>query len=159
MNLNEINDAIKQLQDKDDISNDVLKDTLESLELTRDEKLDNIASWIEKNNATTDWLKNKVDSFTKEKQRLIKQNKALMQYMTEVIDDSGYKTIKTKNHILKPRNYRASVVIEDSSKIPDQFKEKVEETKINKTLLYRELSDGQDIRGAKLVPNRKTIII
>lgn len=159
MNLNEINDAIKQLQDKDDISNDVLKDTLESLELTRDEKLDNIASWIEKNNATTDWLKNKADSFAKEKQRLIKQNKALMQYMTEVIDDSGYKTIKTKNHILKPRNYRASVVIEDSSKIPDQFKEKVEETKINKTLLYRELSDGQDIKGAKLVPNRKTIII
>lgn len=159
MNLNEINEAIKQLQDKEDLPEDVLKDTLESLELTRDEKLDNIASWIEKNNATTDWLKNKVDTFTKEKQRLTKQNKALMQYMTEVIDDSGYKTIKTKNHILKPRNYRASVVIENSQKIPDQFKKTVEETKIDKTLLYKKLSDGEAILGAKLVPNRKTIII
>ena len=48
MNVFELNNAINQVQEKD-LDPETLKDTLESLELPRNEKLDNVASWIEQN--------------------------------------------------------------------------------------------------------------
>lgn len=48
MNVFELNTAIKQVQEMD-IDSETLADTLESLELPRNEKLDNVASWIEEN--------------------------------------------------------------------------------------------------------------
>ena len=43
MNVFELNNAIKTIKEKD-LDPETLKDTLESLELPRNEKLDNVAS-------------------------------------------------------------------------------------------------------------------
>lgn len=56
MNLFEINDAIKQIVDKDDIDPQTLKDTLDALAITRDEKLDGLAGLIERDTADIDFL-------------------------------------------------------------------------------------------------------
>ena len=56
MNVFELNNAIKTVKEKD-LDPETLKDTLESLELPRNEKLDNVASWIEENNMKLQWLK------------------------------------------------------------------------------------------------------
>ena len=58
MNVFELNTAIKQVQEKD-LDPETLADTLESLELPRNEKLDNVASWIEQNQMKLNWLKEK----------------------------------------------------------------------------------------------------
>lgn len=49
MNVFELNNAIKTVKEKD-VDPEILKDTLESLELPRNEKIDNVATWIEENN-------------------------------------------------------------------------------------------------------------
>ena len=58
MNVFELNNAIKTIKEKD-LDPETLKDTLESLELPRNEKLDNVATWIEENNMKLQWLKEK----------------------------------------------------------------------------------------------------
>ncbi|MCO6528626.1 MAG: siphovirus Gp157 family protein [Lactobacillus sp.] len=158
MNLFEINDSIKQIVDRDDIDSEALKDTLDALELTRDEKLDGLAGLIERDTADIDFLTNKIKQLTEQKRHFQNQKDNLLKYMTEVIDDAGVKQVQTKHYILKPRNYRQKTIISDELKLPDTYREKKEVVSINKQLLYNDLKKGVEIPGAHLEPNRKTTI-
>lgn len=157
MNVFEINSAIKAVQEKD-LDPETLADTLESLELPRNEKLDNVASWIEQNQMKLDWLKEKKRQFTDVESSIKKQNDRLQEFLTTAIDDSGQKEIRTKNHILKPRNYKDAVVVEDTRKLPIDYIVTSEVVKPNKKLIYDDLKKGKSIAGAHLKQNRKTVI-
>lgn len=158
MNLFELNEKYRELEQRDDLDPETLKDTLDSINDSREVKLDNIANWIENNQADIDFLDKKIKQLQAEKKSLVNRTKSLMEYMTTAIDDSGLKELKTENHILKPRNYRASVYISDEKDIPSEFvKFKAVET-IDKKAIYELLKNGETVRGAELKPNRKTVI-
>lgn len=158
MNLFELNEKYRELEQRDDLDSETLKDTLDSINDSREVKLDNIANWIEKNQAQIDFLDKKIKQLQADKKSLANRTKSLMTYMTTAIDDSGLKELKTENHILKPRNYRASVYISDEKEIPSEFvKFKAVET-IDKKAIYELLKNGETVRGAELKPNRKTVI-
>lgn len=160
MNLFELNDSFRALQDRDDLDPTVLADSLDAIQDTREVKWDNIATWIDHNNATTNWITQRIKELQDKKKYLENQSKNLMTYLTDSIDDAGYKEARTANHILKPRNYKASVVIGDPDKLPMTFVHT--ETKIisrpDKKAIYTALKAGQEVPAAKLVPNRKTVI-
>ena len=158
MNLFELNEKYRELEQRDDLDPETLKDTLDSINDSREVKLDNIANWIEKNQAQIDFLDKKIKQLQADKKSLANRTKSLMAYMTTAIDDSGLKELKTENHILKPRNYRASVYISDEKEIPSELvKFKAVET-IDKKAIYELLKNGETVRGAELKPNRKTVI-
>ena len=92
MNVFELNTAIKQVQEMD-IDSETLADTLESLELPRNEKLDNVASWIEENKMKIEWLKGKRKQLSDVETQLKKQTDRLQDFLTQAIDDSGKKEI------------------------------------------------------------------
>ena len=119
MNLFELNqnfDAIVAMIDDEDneIDEQTLFDTLESIELSREATLDNIATLIEKNKAYAVAYAEKVKQLQNEKKRLEKVNDSLQSYMTQAMDQADLKELKTDNHVLKPRNYKASVVVDDT---------------------------------------------
>ena len=157
MNVFELNNAIKQVQEKD-LDPETLADTLESLELPRNEKLDNVATWIEENNMKLQWLKEKKHQLSDVETSIKNQNERLQEFLTHAIDDSGQKEIQTENHILKPRNYKDSVIVEDTKKLPIDYIMTSEVVKPNKKLLYEDLKKGKQIKGAHLKSNRKTVI-
>ena len=158
MNLFELNEKYRELEQRDDLDPETLKDTLDSISDSREVKLDNIANWIENNQADIDFLDKKIKQLQADKKSLVNRTKSLMEYMTTAIDDSGLKELKTENHILKPRNYRASVYISNEKDIPSEFvKFKAVET-IDKKAIYELLKNGETVRGAELKPNRKTVI-
>ena len=157
MNVWEINQAIKTIQEKD-LDPDVLADTINALELTRDEKLDNVASWIESNKAKLDWLDTKLKQLREVKQHLNNQNDRLNNYLTDAIDDAGVKSIQTKNHILKPRNSRESVIIDNVEDLPIDYVKREETIKPVKKEIYADLRKGKKIPGAHLEANRRTVI-
>lgn len=157
MNVWEINQAIKTIQEKD-LDPDVLTDTIDALELSRDEKLDNVASWIESNKAKIDWLDTKLKQLREVKQHLNNQNDRLNNYLTDAIDDAGVKSIQTKNHILKPRNSRESVIIDNVEDLPIDYVKREETIKPVKKEIYADLRKGKKIPGAHLEANRRTII-
>ena len=157
MNVFELNNAIKQVQEKD-LDPETLADTLESLKLPRNEKLDNVASWIEQNQMKLNWLKEKKRQLSDVETSIKNQNERLQEFLTKAIDDSGQKEIQTKNHILKPRNYKDSVIVESTKDLPIDYIVCSEVVKPNKKLIYEDLKKGKSIRGAHLKSNRKTVI-
>ena len=157
MNVFELNNAIKTVKEKD-LDPETLKDTLESLELPRNEKLDNVATWIEENNMKLQWLKEKKHHLSDVETSIKNQNERLQEFLTHAIDDSGQKEIQTENHILKPRNYKDSVIVEATEKLPIDYIVCSEVVKPNKKLIYEDLKKGKSIRGAHLKSNRKTVI-
>ena len=158
MNLFELNEKYRDLEQRDDLDPETLKDTLDSISDSREVKLDNIANWIENNQADIDFLDKKIKQLQADKKSLVNRTKSLMEYMTTAIDDSGLKELKTENHILKPRNYRASVYISDEKEIPSEFIKFKAVESIDKKSIYELLKNGETVRGAELKPNRKTVI-
>ena len=158
MNLFELNEKYRELEQHDDLDPETLKDTLDSINDSREVKLDNIANWIENNQADIDFLDKKIKQLQADKKSLVNRTKSLMEYMTTAIDDSGLKELKTENHILKPHNYRASVYISDEKEIPSEFIKFKAVESIDKKSIYELLKNGETVRGAELKPNRKTVI-
>lgn len=157
MNVFELNTAIKQVQEMD-IDPETLADTLESLELPRNEKLDNVASWIEENKMKIEWLKEKRKQLSEVETSLKKQTDRLQDFLTAAIDDSGLKEVQTKNHILKPRAYKDSVIVEATKDLPIDYVIRTETIKPDKKLIYKDLKAGKTVLGAHLKPNRRTVI-
>lgn len=158
MNLFELNQAYKDLETRDDLEIEVLADTLEAIADEREVKLDNVATWIEKNKMQIDWVTEKVKALQAKKASLTNLNKHLQSYMTQSLDDAGIKELQTENHILKPRNYKASVVVDSLDDLPEEFKQIKTEVTADKKELYKVLKDNQEIPGAHLKPNRGTVI-
>ena len=158
--LNEKFDAIVAMIEDDDneIDEQVLIDTLESIELDRDLKLDNIATLIERNNAYANAYAEKQKKLQAAKKQLQTANERLQWYMTQAMDQAGMKELKTENHMLRPRNYKASVVVDDTSAIPEQYM--VTKTTItpDKNAIFKVLKAGEEVPGTHLEPNRKTVI-
>ena len=157
MNVFELNNAIKTIKEKN-LDPETLADTLESLELPRNEELDNVASWIEENNMKLQWLKDKKRQLSEVETSIKNQNERLQEFLTRAIDDSGQKEIQTENHILKPRNYKDSVIVEATEKLPIDYIVCSEVVKPTKKLIYEVLQKGKQIKGAHLKLYRRTTI-
>ncbi|MYY64137.1 siphovirus Gp157 family protein [Lactobacillus salivarius] len=158
MNLFELNQAYRDLEERDDLDPEMLADTLDSINDTREIKLDNIAYWIEKNKATVEWATKKIKELQEAKKYMINQNSKLQEYMTQVLDDAGIKQLLTKNHILRTRNYKAKVVVDNLDKLPEEFKQTKTEVTADKKELYKVLKNGQEVPGVHLKLNRGTVI-
>lgn len=160
-NLFELNDEFRELSQRDDLDPTVLKDTLDAIDDTRKEKLENLATWADK-------LKSEIN-FIDEKQRTwrdeitYRKNKLqwIKRYMTDVLDDAGIKRFDTENHLLSVRNFKASVVIDNSDEIPAEYRNYAKYEgmyDIEKPIVYRALKAGKEVPGAHLKTNRNTVI-
>ena len=158
MNLFELNQAYRDLEERDDLDLETLKDTLDSIEEAREVKLDNIATWIDKNEEDIKHCKTVIERNQKAKKTLIKQNEWLKNYMTQVLDDAGIKKLTTENYILRTRNYKTKVVVDNLDKLPDEFKQTKTGVTADKVQIFKTLSAGQEVPGAYLKPNRGTVI-
>ena len=104
------------------------------------------------------WLKEKKHHLSDVETSIKNQNERLQEFLTQAIDDSGQKEIRTKNHILKPRNYKGSVIVEEPKKLPIDYVIRTEAIRPDKKKIYEDLKAGKSISGAHLKPNRKTVI-
>ena len=161
MNLFELGQQYQELADREDLDPTVLADTLDSIEDTWNSKANNIARWIESLDSDVDWLAKKKRSINDELSYRKNLRANLMTYLTSAIDDRGLKEVHTDDYILRPRNYKQRTVIDDESKIPNEYRN-YEKYKgmydIKKNDVYKALKDGKDVPGAHLKPNRSTVI-
>ena len=153
----QINKAIEELQEKD-LDPAVLVDTIESLELTRNEKLDGAAGLIDRSDMKIALAKRKAKEWQEVARVEENKKKRLNQYITDVIDRAGIKELVTKEHIFKPRNFKDSVVIDKLADLPKEYITYIEDVKADKKKLYADLKAGTEISGAHLKANRGTTI-
>lgn len=160
-NLFELNDQFRELSQRDDLDPTILADTLDAIDDTWTDKVNNIANWIESLDADVDWLTKKKRSISDELTYRKNLRNNLMVYLTSAIDDRGLKEVRTDNFILRPRSYRQRTVIEDENKIPTEYRnyEKYQGMfDVDKSAIYKALKDGKQVPGAHLKPNRSTVI-
>lgn len=158
MNLFELGKQYQELADRKDLDPTVLADTLDSIDDTWSDKVNNIAKWCESLDSDIDFLTKKKRSISDELtyRKNLRQN--LMTYLTDAIDERGLKEVHTDDYILRPRNYKQRTIIDDEGKIPAEFKHTNEVVAVDKTAVYKALKDGANVPGAHLKPNRKTSI-
>lgn len=158
MNLFELNDNYKELASRDDLDPTILKDTLDAIQDDRKSKLDNLATWADQLKSEIDFMSDKKKSW--EDEITYRKNKLawIKQYITNVLDDAGIKRMTTDNHLLSARNFKASTIIDSDEKLPDKFKVTETTTKPDKKAIYKALKSGEEVPGARLKPNRNTVI-
>ena len=157
MSAFQINAKIEELQNKD-LDPQVLVDTLESLELTRNEKLDGAAGLIDRSDMKIALAKRKAKEWAKVARVEENRKKWLNRYITEVLDRAGIKELVTSEHIFRPRYYKSSVVVDKLADLPKEYITYIEDVKADKKKLYADLKAGTEISGAHLKANRGTTI-
>lgn len=160
-NLFELNDQFRELSQRDDLDPTVMKDTLDAIDDTWSEKVNNIARWIESLDADVEWLAKKKRSISDELSYRKNLRANLMTYLTNSIDDRGLKEVHTDDYILRPRNYKQSTVIDDEDKIPAEYRNYAKYQgmyDVKKNDVYKALKAGQEVPGAHLKNNRNTVI-
>ncbi|MCH5386287.1 hypothetical protein DKZ23_07665 [Limosilactobacillus reuteri] len=157
-NLFELNDQFRELSQRDDLDPTVMKDTLDAIDDTRKDKLENLATWADQLKSEIDFMTDKKKSW--EEGITYRKNKLtwIKKYITDVLDDAGIKKIATENHLLSARNFKASTIIDSDKKLPDKFKITETTTKPDKQAIYQALKAGEEVPGAHLKVNRNTVI-
>ena len=121
----------------------------EELNLTREQKIENICLWIKNLNAEAEALKIEKNNLA-ERQKA-KENKAesLKKYITGYLDGATYESAKVRVSFRKSE----SLEIEEGTIIPDEYL-RFKEPEVNKTDLKKAIKGGLNIQGVQLVENQ-----
>lgn len=157
MNVFEINDAIKSIREKD-IDPELLQDTLESLEATRAEKMDGVASWIADDESKLNWLDEKIKQLTALKKHYKKETENLNGYLSAVLNSSGHESIQTENNIFRLGRRSEKVIVPDVEQIPIDYVKRTEKLTADKKAIKAAIKSGKEVPGAYLEKNRKLVI-
>ncbi|MGJ3814896.1 siphovirus Gp157 family protein [Lactiplantibacillus plantarum] len=158
MNLYEMATNYRDLTNRDDLDPDTVVDTLDALTDSMNVKIDNIASWIDENQADIEFAKKRIKDLQAKKKRLEGLNDRLNGYLADTLDQAGIKKLTTDQHLVSVRNYRASTVISSPGLLTADYVKEVHEYQPDKTAIYKALSAGKNVPGAHLEPNRKAVI-
>ena len=161
MKLYELSDAYRELLDRDDLDPQAVVDTLDAIKDEIKIKADNIASLIDELQSSAERKKDKAKAWSESSRADEQRAKWLKQYLTGELDNAKLKKIETNNHLLSVRNFKASTVIDDEDKIPDQYRNYAKYEgmyDVMKQDIYTDLKKGKDVPGAHLEPNRNVVI-
>ncbi|CDI69262.1 siphovirus Gp157 family protein [Limosilactobacillus fermentum] len=161
MKLYELSEAYRELLDRDDLDPQAVVDTLDAIKDEIEIKADNIASLIDELQSSAERKKEKAKAWSESARADVQRAKWLKQYLTSELDNAKLKKVETENHLLNVRNFKASTVIDDEDKIPDQYRNYAKYEgmyDVMKQDVYAALKDGKDVPGAHLEPNRNVVI-
>jgi phage host-nuclease inhibitor protein Gam len=155
MNLYEVNDSIKQIQDmiEDGVPLESLQDTLEALQEEFHLKVENMSKLIRNLDADIDALKNEESRLKDKRLPLEKRVDGIKQYLFNQLEVAGKEKVKLPNFTISIRNNKPSVEVLDGHLVPTQYIV-LSEPKIDKLALYKDLKEGLEIPGVTLKPSR-----
>ena len=152
MKLYEIDEAILSCIDTE--TGEIIDEQmLNSLQMERDTKIENVACWIKDLKAEAEALKAEKQAF--EKRQKVAENKmeSLKKWLAFALDGQAFKSVRASV------SFRAteSVDIPDIYKLDENFL-RYKEPEANKTAIKEAIKAGQKVAGATLVKNTSVII-
>lgn len=150
-NLFKLTSNFKYILDHaDEMDEQTLNDTLESIQDPLEDKVDNTVGLLKS-------LKNDIDNFKKEEQDLKKRRQTIENNFKRVKEWSEYTLstldvdkLKGNKHELRLQKNSVSVSIPDESKVPEQYLIP-QPPKINKTEIKEDLKNGDEYDWAVLI--------
>lgn len=134
----------------DQLDDGTLRDTLDSIEETFDDKAENIAKSIKEIEGQADMIKAEKDRLAKREQAMRNNAKSMKLYLQEQMAAIGKKKIQGELLTVAIQKNAPSVKIESEQNIPEGFYVP-QPAKLDKTQLKKELKDGLEIPGVELI--------
>lgn len=150
MKLYEIIDKIEELNHLDFTENDVLVDTLESLQLTLEDKIDNILKLIANNNAEISALKEEEDRLSNKRKTLNNSTIHIKKYLERCISNIPSKKFKNTLFNAYMQKNAPSLKIEEEIHIPKKYYI-TNDPVLDKKLLLADIKNGARIGGVGLI--------
>ena len=150
MKLYELNQQYKQLQEMaDDLDPMTLKDTLESIKESIEDKAENTAKLIRSWEAEANAIKEEEKRLANRRKALENNTKSSKEYLFEQLRIAGIEKVKRPTITVSISNNPHSVEILDSTLIPSDYIIQ-KDPDIDKKGLIQALKDGADIPGVAL---------
>lgn len=134
-----------------DLPDEVIQDTLESLQFPVEEKAKNVAMVIRNMEASAKAIKDAADGMLQRAKAEENRAKNLKSYLQSAMLSTGINKIESPYFVLSIRNNPESVVIDAESQIPaDYMREIPASYSPDKTLIKKAIQDGFEVPGCHL---------
>lgn len=152
MTLYEINEQIAACVDAE--TGEIIDlDRLITLNMERDEKLENVVLWVKDLTAEAEAIKAEKQKLAERQKTAENKAERLKTWLTEQLDGQKFSTAKCAVTFRKSK----SVNVTDMKKIPLQYLHYTEPT-ADKKAIKAAIDRGEDIEGAEIVESVSTII-
>lgn len=141
---------LRALFEAEEIDEQTLADTMESLNADMAEKTDGYGAYIADLNAEIEGCKIQIARLTANKKRAESTIDRLKNNLYEAMRAAGQKKIKGALFTARIQKSRASVRVPDAKVIPEEYLIP-QEPKVDKDAIYKAFKAGEEIAGAELV--------
>lgn len=146
--IQQIDDIIAGATDEDGVIDyESIKDEFEALTLKRDEKIDNIISFIKSRKAMAEALKAEKNNIAKRQQQAEREVERMKEYLAFCLDGSKWESTAGKVSYRKSQQ----VVIDDVDALPAEYI-RIERVP-SKSAIKEDLKQGVIVDGAHIVDN------
>ena len=143
-------DRINEETEGGDTPSDELQEEFENLEGGYVAKVENCAKMIRTLTATHDALDTEAKRLKARAASMKRKTDWLKSYVVESMQGLGHTKIEGEIlNVTLARNYR--VEMDDQVLVPDRFRSRVEEEKVDVAGIRQALKEGEDVPGARLV--------
>lgn len=146
--IQQIDEIIAGATDEDGVIDyESIKDEFETLALKRDEKIDNIISFIKSRKAMAEALKAEKNNIAKRQQQAEREVDRMKEYLAFCLDGSKWESTAGKVSYRKSQQ----VVIDDVDALPEEYI-RIERVP-SKSAIKEDLKQGVIVDGAHMVDN------
>lgn len=151
--IRQIEDIIALATDEDGVIDyESIRDELEELQLAKDEKVDNVISFIKSRKAMAEALKNEKAAIAKRQQQAEREVERMKEYLAFCLNGSKWESTAGKVSYRKSQQ----VIVDNFDLLePEYLKWKPE---VNKTAIKEDLKQGVVVDGAHIEDKINTII-
>lgn len=153
MKLYELTNAftdLVELLENEEVEQDTIRDTLEAIESSIEEKAENIAKILNAYDGDIDLIKAEEKRLADKRKVIENKKDSLKDYLKSTLENAEIKNVKTLLFNISIRNNPPSVSIIDESLIPHEYITTKEVTSISKRDIIEQLKLGVEVPGVEM---------
>lgn len=145
---------------EEEMSEEDKKEVKKELTELLQQKSQNLIGYIRNIKLTIEAMKNEEKRISEQRKILESRLTKFKEYVKECMEQNGFTKIETQLGALSIAKNPISVEIYDEAQIPDEYKTKVIEIKVDKTAIKKALKEtGEIIPGTRIIDNKTSLRI
>lgn len=160
LSLYEITNAFPALMESEDITEENKNKIEAELTMLLQQKSQNIIGYTKNIELTINAMKEEEDRISSNRKALENKLAKFKQYVKECMENNGITKIETGLGTLSIAKNPLSVEIENEDEIPEEFKQEIVTTKIDKTAIKNHFKEtGEVVSGVQIVDDKTSLRI
>ena len=159
MRLYELTQQFKEIERMEDLDDQTMLDTLESIEGDFLAKGQNVAAYFQNLDADANALKEAESRISARRKAIENKSNSLKEYLLRNMQALGITKIECPEFSITLRKPSEIIEVYDESAVPDVYKVSEITTTTSKTLIKRQLKNGVEVPGARISTGKQSLII